>query len=100
MQKINELTSSQGKRLIEFRDKWLAIGLSTERIDKKTTVKVISSFYQKLGEEAPRVWWCDSPFQAQLIMNLFKNDKGDNLSDNLRANLRANLGDNLSDTRS
>ena len=96
MKKIESLTAEQEKQLIEHREKWLAIGLSTERADKKTSERIIHGFYSKINEDQPKVWFCDSPMQAQLIMNLF-DQKDSNLWANLRANLRDNLGDNFGD---
>jgi len=37
MQKIEKLTPEQEVQMIEFREEWRKIGLSTERIDKEKT---------------------------------------------------------------
>jgi len=88
--KLNKLTDSQEKQLIDFREKYLKLGLSTQPINKEKSETIIKEIYKEyLGIDSPHFWFCDSPMQAQLIINILK------LEDNLEANLEANLRDNL-----
>lgn len=45
----------------EFRDKWLAIGLSTAPADRPRAEEGIRLAYGAAGLKAPRVVWCGSP---------------------------------------
>src|SRR3990167_4714223 len=63
MAKIEKLTSKQEKSLATFRDKWLAIGLSTEPADRPEAEKAIDLAYTCAGLEHPRIRvWLESPF--------------------------------------
>jgi hypothetical protein len=91
---IEKLTTKQEVQLETHKAEWLNYGRSTEPMDKKTAVAALKYFYQRLGKKTPYFWFCDSPFQANLLLNILNDGK---LGDNLRANLRDNLGDNLWD---
>ena len=94
--KLNELTEEQEIQLSVFRDEYLKIGLNTCPINKKESERIISSIYKDyLSLDKPYIWYCDSPLQAQYIINILKANLGDNLLDNLWVNLFANLQANL-----
>ena len=107
MSKIEKLTEEQQGQLLDFRNYWLAKGRSCELADKKTAEEGIKTLYRIFYQTEPRVWWCDSPLQANIIINILResllknlwvnlgDNLRDNLVDNLRDNLRANLGANL-----
>ena len=60
--KITSLTSEQSARLPEFRDRWTAIGLSTERADRPRAEAGVRLAYQAAGLEPPSlIIWLDSP---------------------------------------
>lgn len=87
---IEKLTKKQEEQLISHRDEWLEIGRSTEPMDKEKSSEAIKYMYKIIGKKSPSFWFCDSPFQAVVYYNLFKNSKK-----LLGANLWANLRDNL-----
>ena len=99
MSKIEKLTEEQQGQLLDFRNYWLAKGRSCELADKKTAEEGIKTLYRIFYQTEPRVWWCDSPLQANIIINILREsllkNLWVNLGDNLRENLWANLGDNL-----
>lgn len=60
--KITSLTSEQSARLPEFRDRWTAIGLSTERADRPRAEAGVRQAYKAAGLEPPSlIIWRDSP---------------------------------------
>ncbi len=61
---ISELTPEQEALIPVFRDKWLKIALSTERIDKKKAKKAVTAAYQWFASEAPEIIFVDSPNTA------------------------------------
>ena len=122
MSKIEKLTKEQELYLVEFRQRWLDIGLCTDPADFETAEKQITFFYERLGKKKPMFFKFSSPLTCELgchaLDYILKNPKdffgvnlranlganlrdnlwdnlGDNLKDNLRANLGANIGDNL-----
>ena len=110
MAKIEKLTPGQEAYLPIFREEWLQVGLSTERVDRDRATKAVKALYAAAGEEEPSVMHFDSPWQCIMAINFFRRFKagaaieanlrdnlGANLGDNLGANLRANLRDNLWD---
>ena len=61
---ITELTPEQEALIPVYRDKWLKIALSTERIDKKKAAEAVNYFYQFIGEDEPELLFFDSPYGA------------------------------------
>jgi hypothetical protein len=102
IKKIEKLTPEQEAYLPVFRDEWIKIGLSTERVDKDRATAAIKALYAAAGEAEPVVMHFDSPMQCIMAINFFRHFKAGaeeraNLGDNLRDNLGANLWDNLRD---
>ena len=95
--KINALTPAQADELPRFRDEWLQVGLSTQRVDRARSTAAIKALYLAAGKDEPDVWHFDSPAQCCLALSLIRNNLGANLGANLRDNLWDNLGDNLGD---
>jgi hypothetical protein len=100
IKKIEKLTPEQEAYLPVFRDEWIKIGLSTERVDKDRATAAIKALYAAAGEAEPVVMHFDSPMQCIMAINFFRHFKAGaeeraNLGANLRADLRANLGANL-----
>jgi hypothetical protein len=59
---IEKLTQSQTDRMVEFRDKWIGIGLSTKPADRKKAEEAINKMYLLAGIKAPKkIVWCGSP---------------------------------------
>jgi len=76
---INKLTSSQEKLLQVYREKWLAIGLSTKRIDRKKAKENFMIFNKLIlgNKKQPLIIFMDSPLTAWLatlsMYNYFNN---------------------------
>jgi hypothetical protein len=51
---IKSLTTEQEATFSKFREKWLSIGLSTDRIDYKAAIDATLLAYEKAGVKAPR----------------------------------------------
>lgn len=67
MQHIASLTQSQIDRMAEFRDKWTAIGLSTEPAVRDKAEDDIRLSYRLAGMPEPRkIVWCGSPLSQGL----------------------------------
>ena len=94
MKKIESLTPEQEKRLVEYRNKWLAIGRSTEPANRPAAEKAITRMYEILGHPKPRFWWSDGPAVGSLVRAILT-DKELKKGANLWANLRDNLGASL-----
>lgn len=62
---IEKLTKYQESQLEVYKNKWLKIGLSTERIDRKKAIKICNNLYDKilLKKIAPVIFF-DNPIQA------------------------------------
>lgn len=62
----DKLTPEQEKQLDEYHDKWLKIGLSTERIDKDRAKAAVEQIYECAGLEQPKrgIVFVESPFEA------------------------------------
>jgi hypothetical protein len=109
MPKIKKLTQEQERGIIEWREYCLKIGKDTSPVNKELTEKSWKKFYQILKKEEPSFWYCQSPLQAQIIINIFpeivkmlniRNKKiniGDNIWDNIRANIVDNTWENIRD---
>lgn len=68
--KITKLTPKQEEELVEYREKWLKIGLSTEAGDFKRAEKAIAKLYEKIGEKFPTdVRYMSSPLAAEDEIN-------------------------------
>ena len=64
---IEKLTPEQEARIPEFRDKWLKIGLSTEKITFEKALEIKSVLYSKLlNKKDVPVILMDSPLTAWL----------------------------------
>ena len=97
MSKINELTTEQERRLVEFRWEWLQIGLTTGPADMGVVNRVMAEFYRRQDNKPPYIWRVSSPLMANLVINILKKGLGSNLENNLRSNLEDNLWGNLRD---
>ena len=94
---ITKLTKKQQDSLIPFREKWRAIGLSTQRVDRENSKKAITELYARLDKKPPLFIFCLSPLGCIQQINFFKflgedaNSLGSNLWSNLPSNLLSNL---------
>ena len=62
--KIDTLTPEQEALIPIYREKWRAIALSTEPVDRKKAKKVITDAYAAIGKKEPRVRFFRSPQAA------------------------------------
>jgi len=107
--KVEKLTTEQQAHLeAYFQDCLHKIGLNTARANFDVAEGVMTDFYARIGKKKPAFILCDSPFQAQVYMNLLQSvlkggqlwgQLGDQLRgqlwDQLRGQLRDQLGDQL-----
>ncbi len=61
---ITELTSEQESLISVYQEKWRAIALSTEPIDRQKAAEAIESVYTAIGERKPKILFSDSPYAA------------------------------------
>jgi hypothetical protein len=62
--KIEKLTPSQEALIPVYREKWRAIALSTEPIDRQKAAEAVNAAYQIIGYLPPQIVFCDSPNAA------------------------------------
>jgi hypothetical protein len=100
--KIEKLTPEQERRIVEFRQKWLDIGLCCDPADFETGDEVIRGFYARIGKPEPLILHFSSPMMSELAANVVNgllkkpaNQLWDQLWDQLWGQLRAQLGDQL-----
>ena len=93
MAKIEALTDEQTARLTEYRDKWLAIGLSTAPANRERAEGAINTAYLSAGLKPPgRIVWCGSPLSQGLtraIVPKMMNDRS------VRDSVRARVWDSV-----
>lgn len=62
---MKELTQEQLDKLPEYKERWMAVGLSTEPINKKKAKKAVLDLYERAGEQPPKqVLFARSPSEA------------------------------------
>ncbi|MEA5503196.1 hypothetical protein VB735_08760 [Halotia wernerae UHCC 0503] len=64
MSLIEKLTPEQEALIPVYREKWRAIALSTERIDREKAAEVVKAAYVAIDYEQPEIIFCDSPYAA------------------------------------
>src|SRR3990167_8894364 len=91
---IEKLTKEQELGISEWQQHCLKIGRDTSPVNKKLTEESWKKFYFILKKNTPSFWYCQSPLQAQIIINIWpKIEKIIKLS--LGANIRANIWENI-----
>ena len=61
---INQLTPEQQALIPVYRDKWLKIARSTQRIDKDKAAESVKASFELTDEPEPKVYFFDSIFSA------------------------------------
>src|SRR3990167_906391 len=76
---IERLTQNQKEKIAFYRDKWTAIGLSTQKADKKMAETGIKKAYEIAGLKCPKIIWTLSPLSSGLaryfVFKIIKNKK-------------------------
>ena len=87
--KIESLTREQSARMLQYRDKWIAIGLSTEPANRPEAEKGIILAYQLAGLKPPeKIVWCGSPFSQGITRAIVaKKDTEKKIGDSVRASV-------------
>ena len=105
---ITKLTKKQEDGIIEWREHCLKIGRDTSPINKELTETSWNKFYKMLGKKEPTFWYCQSPLQAQVVINLLqqrffkdifnlRNDIRSKIRSKIRSNIWDNIRNNISD---
>ena len=69
---IDKLTQVQENKLKEYRDKYIARGLSTNRIDREMCITDMKKLYEKvLMRPSPSVVILDNPFFCWIAVNVY-----------------------------
>ncbi|MBE8996665.1 hypothetical protein IQ274_00125 [Nostoc sp. LEGE 12447] len=87
MSLIENLTPEQEALIPVYREKWRAIALSTERIDKEKAAEVVKAAYTAIGKQQPEIIFCDSPYAGLKIILKKRNNKLNSNNINLNNNL-------------
>lgn len=62
---IKKLSAEQEAQIPVYRDTWINIGLSTDRVDFEEVKKLVSEMYDIHGLKQPKEWFfCQSPLEA------------------------------------
>src|SRR3990167_6078121 len=99
---IEKLTKEQELGISEWQQHCLKIGRDTSPVNKKLTEESWKKFYFILKKNTPSFWYCRSPLQAQIIINIWpkiekiiKLSLGENIRANIGENIEANIGANI-----
>ncbi|MEH2168643.1 MAG: hypothetical protein V7K41_18700 [Nostoc sp.] len=68
MSLIENLTPEQETLIPVYRDKWRAIALSTERIDRQKAAEAVRVAYAAIGKKEPEIIFCDSSYAGLQIL--------------------------------
>jgi hypothetical protein len=109
--RLAALTTEQQAQLPVIRDKWLAIGLATDRADRSTAEEGVRLAYAAANLPPPStVIWLDSPMAGAIgyayLMALrqalrekgLPQSVGDSVWDSVGASVRASVGDSVRDS--
>src|SRR5438309_368358 len=102
--RIDSLTDAQRARFPEWVAKWIKIGLSTERADRKRFEKAVAVCYRETGLEPPKkVVWVTSPLAlafaaptAAFLIEMHKNLAKKDLDASVRASVGTSVGASVS----
>ena len=61
------LTPEQEALIPVYQEKWKAIALSTEPINRQRAEAAIKAVYAIMGKNAPQIRFCSSPYEASLL---------------------------------
>lgn len=97
MSLIETLTPEQEALIPVYCEKWKAIALSTERIDRQQASEAIKAAYTLIDRQKPEIVFCDSPYAAlkTIILSQLQNQLGTELVLQLLNRLVKELGNQL-----
>lgn len=72
---VTRMTADQQMKLIEFREEWIKIGLSTGPADLDALRPIIARLYGLINKKEPVLIRCKSPLVAELVINLLRSIK-------------------------
>jgi hypothetical protein len=75
MSLIENLTPEQEALIPVYREKWRAIALSTERIDREKAAEAVKAAYTAMGKQEPEIIFCESPYAGLKIILKRRNNK-------------------------
>ncbi|MCC5606998.1 hypothetical protein LC612_09420 [Nostoc sp. CHAB 5834] len=68
MSLIENLTPEEEALIPVYREKWLKIALSTERIDCEKAAEVLKATYTAIDKQEPEIIFCESPYAGLKII--------------------------------
>ena len=103
---ITKLTPAQERELPRFRQKWLEIGTSTDRADRKKAERAILTLREEIKVTTKPVFvWCESPATCLLALHVIQSlhgaavaesqSGGNSLKSSLGSSLKSSLGNSL-----
>jgi hypothetical protein len=99
MKKITGLSEKQESELSTFREKWLKIGLNTEKVDRKKAEQAVIEVYKTAGLKTPKIKvWLDSPYAGSIGSSMLAQVRaqvGAQVWDQVRAQVGAQVGDQV-----
>jgi hypothetical protein len=68
--KIEKLTPEQEALIPFYREKWRAIALSTEPIDRQKATEAVKAAYTVIGKSEPVIIFCSNTYRGNLLGKL------------------------------
>ncbi|MEH2447937.1 MAG: DUF6745 domain-containing protein [Nostoc sp.] len=68
MSLIEKLTPEEEALILVYQEKWRKIALSTERIDREKSAKVVRATYTAINKQDPEIIFCESPYAGLKII--------------------------------
>ena len=97
MIRITKLTLEQKEQLLVYRDKWMEIGLCTDKADRQMAENGVRAAYDTAGKQVPKkIIWCDSPFSMFLTHGIIKS--GASVGDSVWASVWDSVGASVWDS--
>ena len=93
--KIERLTQAQAEQLIEQRDRWVSVGLSTEPSDRATAEECIAEHYRWSGLKRPRFLWFDSPIGCVVARSIMGGQVRNQVWDQVRDQVEDQVEDQV-----
>src|SRR5881394_804125 len=96
-QRIEKLTPAQVERLTDYREEWIAVGLSTSPADRLAAEKAADAAYAAAGLEKPTLKiWLQSPM-AGAIGSAILTQVGNQVRTQVRNQVWAQVGAQVGD---